>query len=288
MRKLVSMFVVLLVVLTFIPLSPLANNHIKVFIHGNELQSIDQPPILREDSVFLPLRPIVEALGSSVEWEQETSTVTIYNDEIEIIFQVNSQTATVNGKQKEIPPSFITNSRTMVPVRFITENFGLFVQWNGENRHVYITESRRIPVILSEQERKIAEHLLKDEYRMERIEATIAEGMTFLGTPYKYGAQVGDTTAFDCSSFVAYLFEQQKMVMPRVASDQANVGFKIPYEDIARGDLLFFDTALNGNIEHVGIYLGNNEMLHVSTSRGVQVTQLHDYWQERYVVATRY
>lgn len=288
MRKIVSMFIILIVVMACVPVSTMANQEIKIFINGEQLNTIDQPPIIENDRVFLPIRHIAEALGSIVEWEDATRTVTISNDQIEIIFQIGSPIATVNGTKKSIPASFIKNDRTMVPVRFISENLGLFVDWDGTKRHVYVNNSRKIPVHLSEVDKVQANQLLNDKIRQQRIEAMIAEGKTFLGTPYKYGAKVGDTTAFDCSSFIAYLYGQQNISFPRVASDQAKVGMKIPYEEIARGDLLFFDTALNGNIEHVGIYLGNNEMLHVSTSRGVQITQLFDYWQERYVVATRY
>lgn len=300
MKKIVSLFAMFIVVLTIVPFTVSASNDVQVFINGTE-QQFDQPPILKSDTTYLPIRHIVQGIGSKIDWEKSTGNVRIYKGQNELVFKIGDTKAFVNGVEKEIPASFMANNRTMVPIRFISEQLGLIVEWDKDKQHVHIknqvveskaeqspNQATRQLVILTEQEKKQAAQLLNDASRIARIEQMIEEGTQFLGVPYQYGAKVGDTSSFDCSSFIAYLFQQQNIPFPRVASDQATMGMKIPFETIERGDLLFFDTALNGNIEHVGIYLGNNEMLHVSTSKGVQITQLFDYWQERYVVATRF
>lgn len=300
MKKLLSSMLVLFFVI-LLPISALARSDIEIFVDGKKLE-VDVKPVNIDGTVFLPVRYIVEYTGSSIEWEGAKRTVRIFNDEKEIVFQVGAPIAYVNGIKTEMPKTFIKEGRTMTPVRFVSEQLGFLVDWEGTLRHVYITTPKedgpsgeennrygvRSPVTLTEAEQKEASRLLNDPARKQRIEDMIALGTTFLGVPYKYGATVGDTSAFDCSSFIAYLFQQQNISFPRTTYDQVNVGIKIPFEQVERGDLLFFDTALNGKVEHVGIYLGNNEMLHVSTSKGVQITPLFDYWLERYVVATRF
>lgn len=300
MKKVVFIFSMIVIFIVSPPFLTTAANTIQIFLNGM-LKEFDQPPILKNNRTYLPIRHIAEATGSKVDWIKESSTVQIKKDNTMISFQIGQTVAEVNGEKKEIPESFITNNRTMVPLRFISEQLGLEVEWDGEKRVVYISQpsiketqleeqpkvAKMISVQLSNEEKQKAQKLLTDRDRVERIERIIEKGTIFLGTPYQYGAEVGDLTAFDCSSFVAYLFKEEGIIMPRSASDQMQMGMKIPKEEIQRGDLLFFDTELNGNIEHVGIYLGNNEMLHVSTSKGVQITSLFDYWHDRYVVATR-
>lgn len=82
---------------------------------------------------------------------------------------------------------------------------------------------------------------------------------TLLGIPYTYG---GDTPAegFDCSGFTKYVFAQFGITLPRVSRDQANVGNAINIVNMQPGDLMYFGN--NGTVSHIGIYIGNNEMIH--------------------------
>ena len=65
-------------------------------------------------------------------------------------------------------------------------------------------------------------------------------------------------------------------------------GTAVNKADLAVGDLVFFNTTGKG-VSHVGIYIGNGEFAHASTSRGVRVDKLSDpyYWGDRYVGAKR-
>jgi cell wall-associated NlpC family hydrolase len=111
-------------------------------------------------------------------------------------------------------------------------------------------------------------------------------GKDFLGTPYRFGAPSGDTSAFDCSSFTQYVFKKLGVSLPRTAVTQAEMGEKVSKSYLSVGDLLFFNTNGSG-ISHVGIYAGDNKMLH-SGSDGVEISDITTaYWKHRYVTARR-
>ncbi|MBB6675620.1 C40 family peptidase [Cohnella nanjingensis] len=112
-------------------------------------------------------------------------------------------------------------------------------------------------------------------------------GKQFIGTPYSYGADSGDTSAFDCSSFVQYVFGEKGTDLPRTAAAQAQRGQKVAKTDLSVGDLVFFSSPSNW-IGHVAIYAGGGKILHASSSQGVTISSLSSsYWTNNYVTAKR-
>ena len=107
-----------------------------------------------------------------------------------------------------------------------------------------------------------------------------------LGTPYVWG---GTTAAgFDCSGFILYLLKKFNVDdLPRTSQSQAKVGTPVAKDNLRPGDLVFFNTIGTG-ISHAGIYLGDNEFAHSSSSKGVRISKLSDsYYKDRYVTARR-
>lgn len=117
----------------------------------------------------------------------------------------------------------------------------------------------------------------------------IASGNNYLGTPYLYGADASQTKNFDCSSFTFRAFIENGINLPRTANDQMSKGTAVTMATALPGDLLFFrDTTYPDKAGHVGIYLGNNQMLHASASKGVTVSSLSTpYWQTRFMAVKR-
>jgi cell wall-associated NlpC family hydrolase len=89
---------------------------------------------------------------------------------------------------------------------------------------------------------------------------------SFLGTPYVWGA-TGPST-FDCSGFTQWVYRDAGINIPRVSREQAKVGEYVRYENLQRGDMVFFDTKRrrSGRVTHVGIYLGNGNFIHASSA----------------------
>ncbi|WP_046077889.1 MULTISPECIES: C40 family peptidase [unclassified Halomonas] len=111
----------------------------------------------------------------------------------------------------------------------------------------------------------------------------LSEARQSLGTPYRFGGT--DASGLDCSGLVQRVYSRAGIPVPRTSRRQFE---QLPPIDEARpGDLLFFDTAGGGDASHVGIYLGDDEMIHApGRGRRVSVTSLAlDYWQERFLGA---
>ena len=118
----------------------------------------------------------------------------------------------------------------------------------------------------------------------------IAYAKTLLGKPYVWGAQ--GPNSFDCSGFTYYVFKNKAgIVLPRTSSAQSKYGTYVSKSNLKPGDLVFFDTngANNGNVSHVGMYIGNGQMIHASYGqKKIVIANFNDsYYQKAYVNARR-
>ncbi len=91
----------------------------------------------------------------------------------------------------------------------------------------------------------------------------------------------------DCSAFVQRTFREQfGLELPRSTSEQQETGKSISRTQLRTGDLVLFRAGSTGR--HVGIYLGNNQFVHASTSSGVTISSMDEpYWKKRYNEARR-
>ena len=111
------------------------------------------------------------------------------------------------------------------------------------------------------------------------------EFQKFKGTPYKYGGTT--KRGFDCSGFVNTVYLNAfRTELPRVTADMAKYGYKVKESKLKPGDLVFFRPSRK--YRHVGIYVGNGEFMHSSTSKGVIKSRLDNvYWSKKYRFARR-
>jgi len=106
---------------------------------------LDSPPIIKNNRTLLPIRAIIESLGGTVSWDATEKKVTITLGSKTIELWIGKFTAMVNGVNKPIDPSNnkvvpeIINSRTMLPLRFVAENIGATVDWDGTTKTITIT-----------------------------------------------------------------------------------------------------------------------------------------------------
>ncbi len=110
----------------------------QVYLDKN-LMKFEVEPIIRDGRTLVPLRAIFEAMGATVEWESNTSTVTARNESIMVQLRIGDNFALVNGVRTEIDvPAQLLGGRTLAPLRFVGETFGGKVDWNSANRVINI------------------------------------------------------------------------------------------------------------------------------------------------------
>lgn len=113
---------------------------ITVTLDGKSVTFPDQDPLQQNGRVMVPVNAILEAMGAEVTWDKTAKTVTVVLNDQTLVLQIGSSTATVNGEMLEIDaPAIIKNSRTLVPVRFISEGLGLTVDWDQTAAQVTLT-----------------------------------------------------------------------------------------------------------------------------------------------------
>ena len=83
--------------------------------------------------MLVPMRFLFEQMGAEVAWDNDTQTATVMQNNDNISFQINNATATVNDVPKTMNvPAKLVNDKTMVPIRFLSENLGYTVDWDGD------------------------------------------------------------------------------------------------------------------------------------------------------------
>lgn len=125
--------------------------------------------------------------------------------------------------------------------------------------------------------------------RQQKIDSVISTAKSFLGTPYVWGGESPQEGGFDCSGFTQYVYKQVGYTLNRISADQAKQGSYVSRQNIQPGDLVFYSFEGTSNINHVGIYIGNGQMIHSpKTGDVVKTTDITtSYWESRFVTARR-
>jgi cell wall-associated NlpC family hydrolase len=105
--------------------------------------------------------------------------------------------------------------------------------------------------------------------------------LQYLGIPYLWGG--ASPSGFDCSGLVTYVFAQLGVSLPHFAAAQWDFGVPVTIGQLQPGDLVFFD-----GLDHVGIYLGNNQFINAPhTGAFVRIDTLDEGWYAKNYVGAR-
>lgn len=121
-------------------------------------------------------------------------------------------------------------------------------------------------------------------------EDVLETARNFLGVKYIWAAN--GPYSFDCSGFTKYVFKKNGIRLPRYSGHQANMGTKIKFSEMQKGDLVFFDTTkkFSGKVNHVGIFAGDDQFIHASSGgKKVMMTSFSEkkFYKNKFLYARR-
>jgi len=134
----------------------------------------------------------------------------------------------------------------------------------------FVSGCQSLHVASSGKKQSVQNYVIPD-YLEPMRKTVLQEALRYIGTPYCYGGKTPFCT--DCSGLVMQAYRSVGIATPRTAHDQF---LKYASEDVIPepGDLMFFRYADKGNIAHVGIYAGDDYIIHASEKKGVVLTTL--------------
>ncbi|MBW5447528.1 NlpC/P60 family protein [Cohnella sp. CFH 77786] len=106
---------------------------------------------------------------------------------------------------------------------------------------------------------------------------------------YVFGVNDPSTYTFDCSSFTKYVFASQGINLKWSSRAQSRQGEYVAESDLQPGDLVFFSVSVKGQVNHVGIYIGDGKFIHNTIGKninGIRIGDLSKY-SSRYITARR-
>lgn len=117
----------------------------------------------------------------------------------------------------------------------------------------------------------------------------LLKALSLIGTPYKFGGN-NPSKGLDCSGFVKFVYKESADIsLPRSAAEMSRKGEEVNQSELQPGDLVFFNTRKKPN-SHVGIYAGDGQFVHASSShtKEVTVSRINEkYWASRFNGARR-
>ncbi|MFC5703302.1 stalk domain-containing protein [Cohnella faecalis] len=117
---------------------------IKVVLDGQQLTFGVQPQVIN-GTTMIPYSAVASKIGAAVSFNSQTKKVTVTRGKTTVVLTLNSNQATVDGKAVTLSTKVIAkNGSTLVPLRFLGETFGLWVNWNAGTKTASIETKRTI------------------------------------------------------------------------------------------------------------------------------------------------
>jgi cell wall-associated NlpC family hydrolase len=281
-------------------------------VKGSQSQNLNKLPLISQNGIqYVNAKKLVKLLGFQSEWHADSDSYWIGDKDVNFVLKMNSRKAQKEGEMiKLASPPIIINQSAYIPLSAIGDLFQqdmsyvvnvnhLIVQRNQEDLNFSINsvngdyldfaDDPDDPNKLGEQASSaIANHNAD-------IPRLVRKSKQYLGVNYVFGAEpYPQSGAFDCSSFTQYIFGKQGIMLKRLAREQAKQGTAISRKNLRAGDLLFFNVPgrfkSSSMVGHVGIYLGNQEMINANNQPkfAVQITKIDNpYWKRAFLIAKR-
>lgn len=215
--------------------------------------------------------------SGKVEGYCSTDYLYMGNEAIEKAKEVVSLVAVVNTETLKVRAEANTDSTviTLIPrgeqleVGSIMDNGWVQFMLDDEEAYVsgeYVDVKERLETAVSLQELRYGQGVSDTRVSL------VQYAKQFIGNPYVWGG-TSLTNGADCSGFTMSIYKKYGVSLPHHAASQAQLGTKISLAEAQPGDLVFY--AKNGSINHVGIYIGNGQIVHASSPKtGIKISNV--------------
>ncbi len=207
MRKRILSLVLVLSLLFAFGIQASAEVRIKI-LYGKDELVCDVAPMLVNDRTMVPLRAIFEAIGATVDYEEDTQRITAIKGDTTVILRVGDNVMYVDGKEVQLDsPAFVVNGRTLVPLRACAESFGLEVEWWEDARIVKIKKGAWLLTEKHENGELIENNIY--DARGNLLEHTLVKNKIATSESYTYDAYENVLTYRDDETFRTYTYDAQ-------------------------------------------------------------------------------
>lgn len=233
-------------------------------VKGGETVMLDSAPVIRSNQLYLPVSVVATLFGEELRTEEQDGSLLLYP---------------ISGAVSD-PVNGPDEPNTGSPLDFEDDPADPFKGAAGEGNGVKARSSGQAAAF---------------QLRNIDMDQLIEQTKRYMGVKYLFGASpYPESGRFDCSSFTDYIFSKYGVALPRTARAQAALGTEVSRKQLRKGDLLFFYVPgrfrSDQVVGHVGIYIGNQQMIHASPTPkdGVQITSINKpYWKKTFIAAKR-
>jgi cell wall-associated NlpC family hydrolase len=265
-------------------------------------------PIKRlQNTAYVSLDDLTQAAGFHGAWLLKGNTYGVGDNDAAWQFKTAESAVLIAGKNVQMPaPAVKEGTNLYVPVAGLQKLFGDVTVFKIETDDIAFfpkptpNETGATGKNLNFSDARPVKSMIAgatgETDKDTSTGSLITRAKKFMGVKYEFGAgDYEETGTFDCSSFTKYVFKPNGVDLPRIARQQAEGGTYVARDNLQLGDLLFYYVPnrfkSNEIVGHVGIYMGDGNMIHASPKPedGVQVTPINKaYWKETFLYAKRY
>ncbi|HEX9060293.1 MAG TPA: stalk domain-containing protein [Clostridia bacterium] len=172
-------------------------------------------PQIQNSRTLVPIRSIIEEMGGKIDWDSSTRKVSLTLKDKMVDLWIDKDTAKVNGEDKKLDTAAtIINERTMLPLRFVSENLGLYVNWDGSTKSVGISNFNDFVLSVAGENvnSKEYKYFLYGEKNYYAENAGVQIGKDFWTTPNKDGKTPFDIVSQNADNTCRYYKMLMKLI----------------------------------------------------------------------------
>ncbi len=182
-NRILSFCLVFIIAFACVCMPVYAEDDISLVIDNKKI-ICDVPPVISNSRTLVPARVLFEHFNAKVQWEAELRQVIISLDKKIMIFNIDSTIVYMDGKSITIDVApVIINDRTLIPIRFVSENLGYDVDWDPDSRTVYVDSPKEEPAPPSDGDEnntkpKLSSVIVRADAQPYEITVTLEEKIT--------------------------------------------------------------------------------------------------------------